>query len=773
MRQHIVDTPVVCLAVSERLAPTTSIGRSRCPLLLGLIVLMAPPMAAHAQTALSGGRLTIERVSGSIQIDGDLSDEGWRNASPIDRWYETNPGDNVDPKVRSTGYLAYDERFLYAAFDFEDPDPGAIRAPYADHDNISGNFTDYGGLLLDTRNDGHSAVLLLATPRGVQYDAQTDDASGEDASPDFFWDSKARMHDRGWTLEIRVPFSSLRYRSADPQTWGIMLYRNYPRDFRYQIFSTPLPRGSNCFICRANTLVGLEQLPSGGHVVVAPYVSGSQVAKPENGLGSRLRRGALDPRGGVDVKWTPNADNVIDFTIMPDFSQIESDTAQISTNERFALLFSEKRPFFLEGVNLLRTRIQAVYTRTITDPRWGSRITGKSHGVSYTALVSEDNGGGSVVLPGPNGSSLANQDFGSYVAVARARGEVGRSFLGLVATDRESHDGYGYSRLVGPDLQWRWKNEVVTGQWLFSSTRTPARPDLSAQWAGSVVAGHAVDIDWTRNTRHFDSNVGYKTYGEGFRADVGFVPQVGYQENYVNAAWTVRPNGIVRNVRTSVNTRYQRDQHGELVSEYVTPSVSMDAKYSGYLQFRLINDRTRAGEHAFTRRQFGYVVRFSPTPRIAQVAVDGVMGQEIDFSNSRLGRGSTINMNARFYVNDHLDLLVLQNQRRLHVDDAVGVRRSLFLSRVSRVRGTYMFTSTLFARLIAQYVSISREPGLYLSPVSRRSGTFSTSALLAYKINWQSVLFIGYGDDRELSIQENFERSGQQFFVKMSYAFQR
>jgi len=172
--------------------------------------------------------------------------------------------------VKNIAYLAYDDRFFYAGFDFDDPDPGSIRAPYADHDNISGNFTDYAGVILDTRNDGHSAVLLLATPRGVQYDALTDDASEEDSSPDFFWDSAARITDHGWTLEIRVPFSSLRYGSADPQRWGVLLYRNYPRDFRYQMFSTRLPRGGNCFVCRANTLVGLERLPAGGHVVVAP-----------------------------------------------------------------------------------------------------------------------------------------------------------------------------------------------------------------------------------------------------------------------------------------------------------------------------------------------------------------------------------------------------------------------------------------------------------------------------------------------------------------------
>ena len=96
------------------------------------------------------------------------------------------------------------------------------------------------------------------------------------------------------------------------------------------------------------------------------------------------------------MKYTPNADNAIDLTVKPDFSQVESDMAQISANERFALFFPEKRPFFLEGVDLFQTPIQAVYTRTITAPDWGGRVTGKERGVRYTVLVAEDDGGGSV-----------------------------------------------------------------------------------------------------------------------------------------------------------------------------------------------------------------------------------------------------------------------------------------------------------------------------------------------------------------------------------------
>ncbi|HSD72032.1 MAG TPA: DUF5916 domain-containing protein, partial [Thermoanaerobaculia bacterium] len=298
----------------------------RTSLVLGLL---AVAIAAPASPPEKGTPIPITRASGPIVVDGDLSDSGWAGATRVTTWYETNPGDNTEPKVGNVGYLAYDDKFLYAGFEFADAEPGKIRAPYGDRDNV-GSTTDYGGIILDTQGEARRAILFLANPHGIQYDANSDDASGEDSSPDYFWDSAGRITPKGWVLELRVPFSSLRYEeSASPQ-WNIILYRNYPRDFRYQFFSTRLPRGGNCFICRSNPLTGLSGLPSGGHLVVAPYATASQDAFPKDDvLGASLENESVEADAGLDVKWTPNVNTAIDATLNPDFSQIESDVAQI------------------------------------------------------------------------------------------------------------------------------------------------------------------------------------------------------------------------------------------------------------------------------------------------------------------------------------------------------------------------------------------------------------------------------------------------------------
>jgi hypothetical protein len=477
---------------------------------------------------------------------------------------------------------------------------------------------------------------------------------------------------------------------------------------------------------------------------------------------------------GLDVKYTPNSDTAVDLTIKPDFSQVESDVAQISANERFALFVPEKRSFFLEGVDLFQTPIQAVYTRTITAPTWGGRVTGKAAGVRYTALVVEDEGGGSVVLPGAQGSSFASQDFASTVFVGRAKRDIGRSFVGMLVTDREGRDAASYNRVLGPDFQWRPNaTEAITGQWLVSDTRTPNRPDLAQEWTGQSMTSHAGQLQWGHTTTRFDATAMFKDVGDGFRAEAGFVPQVGYRESSAGAGWTFRPTGFVSKLRTFVNVDRQVDRAGELIGRDVQPGIAMNTRWNGFMQFRYIDDDIRSGADTIGRRQFGYSAQFSPSRLLSVVSVSGTTGQEIDFANARPGTGTTLNASAMLNPTNHLNLMLTQDQSWVNVDDAAGVSRQLFIARVSRVRGTYTFTSRLFVRGTAQYVATDRDADLYTFTVPRTSGTVSGQVLLSYKLNWQSVLFVGYGDDRMLSTQDRFEKVDRQFFVKLSYAVQR
>jgi hypothetical protein len=740
---------------------------------------VAPPGAAATGKGEAPAEIHITRAAGPIVVDGDLSDPGWQGATRVETFYETSPADNVPASVKTVAYLTYDDRYFYAAFEFFDPEPASIRAPLGMRDNIA-SYIDYGGVILDSKHDGKTGVLLLATSRNVQYDALTDDVTGiEDSSYDVYWDSATRINAQGWVLEMRVPFSSLRYSAADPQTWGILLYRNRPRSFRTQMFSAKLPRGSNCFICHSNPLTGLAGLPHGGHLVVAPYGSGKEErllpkggARTPTALGPARAR----PDGGIDAKWTPNANNAIDATINPDFSQVESDVAQISTNQRFALLYPEKRPFFLEGLQLYSTPIQAVYTRSITSPRWGGRATGEIGQTSYTFLVTEDRGGGSVIEPGPLSSSLINQDIGSRVAIGRARYEVGRSFGSFLATDREDAGG-GHNRVFGPDFQWRPDEaDTLTGQLLLSDTRNPNRPDLAASWTGQHFFSHALDVTWNRSTRTWDHQVEVRDFGDGFRAQDGFVPQVGYRElRGVLAGYSLYPeHSIANRVHPFLWADYLTAQNGSLLFRRVQPGISASGVWNGNAELDWNEDRVRtAGGRLFSRRQALYWFSVSPSRLLSLVSLNGFVGQEIDFDNSRPGHGAMVQSQLTLRPSDHLAVDVYGTYDWLDVP-AGGRRGRLFTAVIGRLRAVYSFDARTFVRLVAQEVRVDRHPGLYLAPVNRRDDARSLSALAGYRLNWQSVLYVGYDDERAVvDASGRLLPASRTLFFKASYAFQR
>ncbi len=741
----------------------------------GFIVLsfLAVAAALTAERADPPPPVPIRPATGPITIDGRLSDPGWQGAATIDTFWETSPGDNVPPQARTVVLIAYDETSLIIGVRCDDPRPERIRAPFVDRDQVIGT-DDNVAIFLDTRNDRRSAIEFRVNPRGIQGDGVWNEANGnEDFSPDFFFDSAASITEKGWTAEMRIPFSSLRYGRTDPQTWGILAWRNYPRDFRYAFHSSPIPRGSNCLICHMRSITGLAGLPSAGHFVAAPYVTGREQGRPGDESDPRSSFSYPPARGhaGGDLKWTPDPDKAVDATINPDFSQIESDVAQISVNERFALFYPEKRPFFLEGVDLFQSPIQAVYTRTITSPRWGARVTGKDGSSAYTLLVSEDRGGGLVILPGAYSSGFAPQDFRSFAAIGRLRRDFGQSFAGLLATDREISGG-GHNRVIGPDFQWRPNDrDQVTGQFLYSRTRTPDQP-----WDRRPLSGGALDVSWNHQTRTLGWFGEYRDFADGFRADNGFVPQVGIREGTVQIGYTFYPEGIFRRLSPRLGEDVVVERGGRLVSRRFFPGVDFHGvrNLAGFVGVNA--DSVRVGEQVLGSTKVAWSISVDPSRRLTRVTFNGSLGSDIDFDNARTGHGGSLAGSLTTRPTDHLELGFLGNRRWLNVE---GGR--LFTAQVERVKATYTFSARAFLRAVVQYVSTDRDPALYTFPVARRSGNFDGSALFSYKLNWQTVFFLGYGDSRTLErdaatatepSRYNLLPVSRQLFLKISYAFQ-
>lgn len=659
-------------------------------------------------------KVNIVKAGTPITVDGDLSDAAWSSAPRVEAFVEYFRGDNTEPPAKTVGLLAYDGAAVYIAFRAEDPRPEAIRAPLVDRDKVLGD-QDYVAVVLDTANDRRSAVAFRVNPRGVQTDSVVNDASGvEDFSPDFFYEAVARRVPGGWTAEMRIPLSSLRYPASDPQTWGVILMRNYPRDFRYMMANTPIPKNTNCFLCHAATLTGLQGLPTGSHFTIVPYTTASS-----RGTGEI----------GADLKWNPSTRLTIDATVNPDFSQIESDVPQLAVDSRFALSYPEKRAFFLEGVDLLSTPLQAVYTRTITAPAWGVRATGQSGSTAYTLLVADDKGGGVTIVPGPYGSSVVTQKP-AHVLIGRARRSIGDSYLGILATAREGESSH--NRVLGPDFHWKvTPRDRVDGQFLMSDT--------------GGASGHAGRLAYTHDTRRWDVYAAVRELTPEFRADSGFMPQSGVRSGYAEAAARFYPKRGLTYLRAFLGRygAYEYDD-GESIKEELHPGVFFRGKWGsdGWITWR-VAERERVNGRVLEYSMVDFSLRATPWRLLPAIKLSGQFGEKVDYKQARVGTGANLSLSTTVRPTDHLELQATTSREWL--DGA-------YTATVDWMKATYTFSARSLARVIAQQNVFDGNDG-------ERKRTLNWSALYGYKLNFQTVFFVG--GDRE------------NVFVKLAYAFQR
>ena len=688
-------------------------------------------------------KIDIKKIDGAITVDGDISDSAWQGAKRIDGFVEYFRSDNTQPPAKTIGLLAYDQDAVYVAFVAEDPRPRDIRAPLVDRDKVLGD-QDYVAILIDTLNERRSGVAFRVNARGVQTDSVVNDATGEeDFSPDFFYQAVAIRTPTGWSAEMRIPLSSLRYPATNPQDWGVIMMRNYPRDFRYIMSNTPIPKNSNCFLCHAATLTGLENLPTGSHFTLTPYTTASASNQPQ------LRRSAFENDQGLDLKWNPSTRLTIDATLNPDFSQIEADVPQLAVNNRFALSYPEKRTFFLESVDLFATPLQAVYTRTITSPAWGIRATGQSGTNAYTLFVAEDRGGGVTILPGTYGSTLLPQDQRSRVAIGRLRRSFGDSFIGILASAREVEGG-GHNRLIGPDYQWKpTKNDRFFGQVLVSDT------DGEGGFASRNV--------YTRDSDRWDMYSGVRMVSPKFRADNGFIPQSGLQQTYQEGALRFRPKNALTYVRTYFGVAYAREfESHDLMWLQFHPGVYFQGKWGseGWMTLR-VKDRERVNGNLLDYSFVEFSLQAAPRRWLPAIKLEGAFGEKVDYAQGRLGDGANLSLSATVRPTDHFELQGTTSHEWLDLDAG-----RLFTAQIDWLKATYTFSARSLVRLVGQQSQVERAG-------SRTDRSRSLSGLYGYRVNFQTVFFVGYGDSSITDNAGKLSCDRRSIFMKVAYAFQR
>jgi hypothetical protein len=461
----------------------------------------------------------VPRLDEQAVIDGRLDEPAWQKAARLGGFSEYQPADGRPASERTEVLVWYSPKALHLGILAFDAAPGSVRATVAERDNLSND--DWVRVYLDTFNDRRRAFIFGVNPLGVQEDGvQTEGGfnagmmrgmggggmlggnfmSGQvDLSPDYQFDSKGRVTEDGYVVEIRIPFKSLRYPGGAPLRWGINIQRKTQRTGRSDTWTDAKRVAS--FLAQAGTMEGLHDLQRGVVTELQPFVTGSVDGARQDDGGYRYGAADIEPGANLRFGFTNIS---LDTTANPDFSQVETDAAQVTVNERFALFYPEKRPFFLEGIELFATPNQLVYTRQIGDPIAGGKITGKVGKTGIAFLSAPDDTG----------------DATAWFHIARIRQDVGKdSLAGVTYTDRT--ETAGFNRVLAADARLVFKKlYYVLGQAGGSWTGRDGATLSSPMWQG----------EFDRTARTWGFNYKLTGFGEHFETQSGYVPRANIVE---------------------------------------------------------------------------------------------------------------------------------------------------------------------------------------------------------------------------------------------------
>jgi hypothetical protein len=740
------------------------------------------PMAPDAAPSV-----TLPRLEATVTLDGRLDEPVWTQAAVLDRFHQYQPVDSRPAEETTRVLVWYAPDAIYFGIIAQDRTPGAIHATTADRDNLDAE--DRVTIYLDTFNDRRRAFFFTVNPLGAQEDGVRSEGAftagtlvggTTDKNPDFLWESKGQLTDSGYTVEIRIPFKSLRYPGDGEQTWGLNIQRRTQRT-GYEDTWTDTRRANASFLIQSGTITGLHQLQRGITTELQPFVTAQANGTRE---ATGFRRESLDPSMGVNLRLGLASNLSIDGTYNPDFSQIESDATLVTVNERFALFFPEKRPFFLEGIELFATPNQLVYTRQIVNPLVGAKVTTKfgRHNLAHLTAVDE--------MPGHD----------ALVTVTRVRRDIGASSTGGLTLTTRDHDGR-FNRLAAADVRIVFgKLYYVAGQLGVSWTRETAPARVSPLW----------ELEYDRTGRSFGFNYKVTGIGEDFRAENGFVPRndiitahafnrmsfygsrgalleaisvfggptriwhhhTGFPSNAIEGNESVDVT-LTLHGGWSVRGHSERDFVDFEPADYAGIQVDQGGTLVPYQVRGGVNDGFQVNGTITT-----------PTYKGLDASVNLERARGAIFSEASRGYETRLTSTLALRPSGSLRLSALATASRITRErDGSEFARTI----IPRLKLEYQPRRSLFFRVVAEYVAARRAAlvaagsgaplvveGISSSP--SESNTTRVDALASFEPTPGTVAFFGYGSTLDDTRAFGFDRMTRQsdgFFVKLAYQIRR
>lgn len=754
-------------------------------------------------------RLEIPTLTSTATIDGKFDESVWQQAALTHLRYETRPAENQPVPVKTEIRMYATETSLFVAFKAFDPNVSNIRANLSDRDNAWSD--DLVGIKLDTFNQSKLAYQFFINPLGIQNDSIENELTGQESDAwDGIWYSAGQITHDGYQVEIELPLRILSFDdSLSQQHWGIELIRFYPREERQRFSTHKIDRDNTCQLCQLGVLSGLRGAKQGQGVQITPALvvtHNRQRELPQNqGWNNETN---IEP--GADIRWSLTPSTLLNATINPDFSQVEADAGQLDVNSTFALFFPEKRSFFLDNKDYFDTQINLLHTRNIVAPDYGVKLTGKVGDHTFAGLVAQDTTT-NFLIPGNLSSDIAKIDETSQNLATRYRADFGRSLsLGALFTAKSSQNQY-HNYLASFDGKYQLTDQdTFKVQAAFSDTEYPedlyqdfcngdCKPPTETCSLLQLSAGeclynervlrtkdkgtfrdHLYRIKYNHNSRNYYAFTQFESIGEDFRADLGFIERVDFKKFVAGGGYIAYPDHAwVSKIKTGGDWDISHNQAGELLEQEVEAFIEFTGtQMQSFLAMGAVN-RERVGRRIdpsslaidnnttrFDETQFWIYGELSPLQTL-NLELDVSYGDDIDFSNNQLGTKFVVNPEVDWKITPSISLNFTHVYRHLDVDEG-----RLFTANLSDLRLNWQFDKHQFLRISSVYTHIDRNTALYSKPTFTNKQHLGNELLYGYKLNPQSVFYLGYSDGLKRDDRINtLTRNEQTLFMKVSYAW--
>ncbi|MEO6444913.1 MAG: DUF5916 domain-containing protein, partial [Gemmatimonadaceae bacterium] len=744
-------------------------------------------------------RIPLVRAPQPPAIDGRLDDAVWKNAQPLTRFVQYEPVDSILPSQQSVGWVTYDAENIYVAFRAYEPKRSDIRATVHPRER-GGELDDKIAVSIDTYNDNRRTYVFRVSPIGMQFDGIKTEGQRTDDTPDLVWYSAARVDDEGWTAELQIPFASIRLPQRAEMEFGFDLVRYHGKAGTRSSWS-PRRRGSPCDICQQGTLIGINDIHVGRTLDLLPYVSGVASGSRSFGRDSLLSGGAFLPYAvptdfnstrptgtvGLDARFAITPSITINSTINPDFSQVESDDEQIRVNQRFALFYQERRPFFLDGRDVFDVSRQGenggggdggvggelVYTRAIVNPSTGARVTGKSGAMQFGTLYARDDEPAWFYYDGHESSGVVPQvGHAADVMITRLRRDMlADSWVGMSLLGRRA--GSSRNGVAEGDFTFRHGTLVLSGEGALSSERAPFDTLLSREFDGASRSGSFYNARLSQSGRNINWSASTTGLSPEFRNQLGRYTRVGVEGYSARVEFNQYPNGrLLQRVSQSVSASRTNAFGGGLLDMKVNPRLSLNFRQRASVNLFANIERTTLFGREVAMEGGGSDFRLEMS-RLVQFGGFFFAGDRdiVDANNPRAGKGYFTSL--RFTVRPLAQASIeVKGQRSIHFESWGG--ELVDDAKIARLRGTYQFTRALGVRVIGEYSD--QFNSLVSNPLNRNIRRYSSSVLATYELGPASFLYVGYNDAQqdfaEPSVtRQRVLRTGNQFFLKLSYLF--